>query len=236
MIFITTFVGTVLFSVVFKKPIKRFAIIFYVLALAVSILYLASFYNWITVNLHPLYSLIMQKGILGMAFMVIVMFIGVFREESRVRKYLMPIRGELSIIGSLLLIVHIVRRLTNYITIVFYGAAASTHIVAAFWISLTIFILLLLLAVTSFNVIRKLMDARFWKRLQTLAYPFFILVYAHIMLFLFPAALAGGSTAKESVIVYTVVFVAYGVLRIWAQLIKIKTRKISLNIEEALST
>jgi len=232
MVFIASFIGTILFSVVFKKPIKRFAIVFYVLALAVSFLYLASFYGWITVTLHPLYNLVMQKGIIGMAFIVIVMFIGVFNEDSRIRRYLMPIRGELSIIGSLLVIVHIVRRLTNYTAIVFYGAAASTHIVAAFWISLVIFVLLLLLAITSFNTIRKIMDARFWKRLQRLAYVFFALVYVHILLFLLPPALAGGSTARESVIVYSVIFVAYAFLRIGAQIIKSRSRKLPVGVEE----
>ena len=233
MAFIAFLVGAVLFSVIVKKLIRRFTIIFYVLALAVSFLYLASYYGWVTVNLPPLFNMIMQKGIPGMAFIVIVMFIGVFQEGSRIRRYLMPIRGELSIIGSILLIVHIVRRLTNYFTIVFFGPAASTNIVAAFWIALVILVLLLLLTITSFNIIRRMMDARSWKSLQRLAYVFFALVYVHILLFLVPAALAGGSTALESVIVYSVMFVAYAVLRIRAHFNRNKVRPEPLDLDSA---
>jgi len=49
---------------------------------------------------------------------------------------------------------------------------------------------------------------------QRLAYPFFLLVYAHLLLMLAPSALHGGIAATASVAVYSAVFAAYIVLRL----------------------
>ena len=74
--------------------------------------------------------------------------------------------------------------------------------------------LLLVLGVTSFNAVKKRMRTETWKRVQKLAYPFFLLVYVHLLLMLAPSALHGGIAATTSVAVYSVVFAAYVVVRL----------------------
>ena len=71
-----------------------------------------------------------------------------------------------------------------------------------------------MLGVTSFNVVKKRMKKETWKRVQLLAYPFWGLVYVHLLLMLVPSALRGGAPAQMAVAVYSVVFVGYAVLRI----------------------
>ena len=46
------------------------------------------------------------------------------------------------------------------------------------------------------------------------AYPFYALVYVHLLIMLGPAALRGGDSAVASVVVYTAVFGLYAVLRV----------------------
>ena len=79
---------------------------------------------------------------------------------------------------------------------------------------LALFALLVVLGVTSFNVVKKRMKKETWKRVQLLAYPFWGLVYVHLLLMLVPSALRGGAPAQMAVVVYSVVFVGYAVLRI----------------------
>ena len=82
-------------------------------------------------------------------------------------------------------------------------------------VALVLFALLLVLGVTSFNFVKKRMRKESWKRVQMLAYPFFLLVYAHLLLMLLPAALKGGLAAQASVAVYSAVFVGYVSLRLY---------------------
>ena len=69
--------------------------------------------------------------------------------------------------------------------------------------------------VTSFNLVKKRMRTETWKKVQKLAYPFFLLTYVHLLLMLGPpSALHGGVAATTSVAVYSIVFAAYVVLRL----------------------
>ena len=63
-------------------------------------------------------------------------------------------------------------------------------------------------------VLLKIGRAHTWKYIQRWAYPFFALAYAHVLLMLLPAAARGSAHAKESIIVYSVVFGVYLVARI----------------------
>ena len=81
-------------------------------------------------------------------------------------------------------------------------------------VALALFALLIVLGVTSFNFVKKRMKKETWKRVQLLAYPFWGLVYVHLLLMLLPSALRGGAPAQMSVVVYSVVFLGYAVLRV----------------------
>ena len=67
---------------------------------------------------------------------------------------------------------------------------------------------------TSFAFVKRQMSTASWKKVQKLAYPFFGLVYVHLLLMLLPSALHGGLAAQASVAVYSVVFVGYALCRV----------------------
>ncbi len=94
------------------------------------------------------------------------------------------------------------------------GGQRGRQRVAALMLALVLFALLLVLGVTSFNAVKRRMRADTWKRVQLLAYPFFGLVYVHLLLMLLPSALQGGAAAQASVAAYTAVFGTYAVLRV----------------------
>lgn len=66
----------------------------------------------------------------------------------------------------------------------------------------------------SLNVVKKCMAKESWKRVQLLAYPFWGLVYVHLLLMLLPLAVRDGAPAQLAVAVYSVVFLGYAVLRV----------------------
>jgi DMSO/TMAO reductase YedYZ heme-binding membrane subunit len=61
--------------------------------------------------------------------------------------------------------------------------------------------------------VRRLIDPARWKRVQTLAYPFFLLIFIHLVLILLPTA-AGSATVIVNLIVYTALFGSYSILRL----------------------
>ena len=67
--------------------------------------------------------------------------------------------------------------------------------------------------VTSAKRVKHAMTAVNWKRVQRLAYPFYLLTYVHLALLLMPSAAAGNSVAVLSIAVYSAVVGAYAVLR-----------------------
>ena len=103
------------------------------------------------------------------------------------------------------------------------------NVLAALMLALVLFALLLVLGVTSFNAVKRRMRADTWKRVQLLAYPFFGLVYVHLLLMLLPSALQGGAAAQASVAAYTAVFGTYAVLRVTRALLD---RRMAASVEE----
>ena len=85
---------------------------------------------------------------------------------------------------------------------------------ASFVAAVLLLVLLLVLGVTSFNVVKNRMRSTTWKRVQRFAYLFFALAYIHLALSLAPSALQGGASAQASMVVYTAVFALYAVLRV----------------------
>ena len=57
------------------------------------------------------------------------------------------------------------------------------------------------------------MPSKLWKAVQRLSYPFFALVFVHVLLMLAPSAVNGGAAAQVSVLVYVALFGLYVALR-----------------------
>lgn len=196
-----------------RTPLHRHPTAFYVLAIAIDVLFVFGS----TVGLpRPVWAalfVLVQKCELSLALFTIVMYIGALSPTSKLYQWLKPIRSELSIIAWFLALGHMAVYLLAYIPKTFQGAHVDTNVLGGFVLAMILLVLLMALGITSFAGVKRHMRTDDWKRLQKLAYPFFMLIYVHVLLLLLPAALHGGLSASVTVAVYSVVFIGYAVAR-----------------------
>ena len=215
MSFLICFALAAVLSVLLRKPIKSVPWAFYLVCVALDVLLLAMRSFTLPQAIMPALSMLMQRGNLAMALFAVVMYIGVLPREGQIALWLRSIRAELSIMASILIAGHMVLYMQTYIPRFLSGAMVKGNVMASFVIAVILLVLVLLLGVTSFRFVKRLMTPQGWKRLQTLAYGFYALVFVHLMLMLVPSAMRGQQVAVISVAVYCVVFIAYFALRIW---------------------
>lgn len=211
---IIVLIATIAVACVLRNPIKKWPVAFYAIAVALVIAYFAlpGLGAPRAVNLAFYWAI--RKCLAPLALFVVVMYIGVFPVTSGVSRWLRPIRAELSIIAWILTLGHVVQYLTNYLKPMFSGVALQANVFIGIIVAIVLFVLLIILGVTSFQFVKKRMTAESWKNVQRLAYLFFGLTYVHLLCLLLPSAIRGGIAARFSVIVYSVIFIAYAVLRI----------------------
>lgn len=217
MTFLAILAAAIVITLVCKKPIKRYPWVFYLIAALLSALYFANrVFGVPELGGLPgdLVMATIQKGSLGVAFFVIVMYVGVFDRSSKIRTFLSPIRGELSIIAWLLVMGHIAAYAMSYFPRLLGGATFKSNVMFSLVCGIVLFLLVMVLGVTSINAVRRVMGGKAWKALQRWAYVFYALVYGHMVAILLPSAIKGASTAQVSIAVYTVIFGAYLVLKI----------------------
>ena len=213
MIFLGALALAIVFAFACRRPLKAAPWAFYGLALLLDVLFVVDATVRMPGFLHDGLYLLVHKCTLATALFAVVMYIGVFRHEGWVSQQLRPVRAELSILAWLLSLGHVALYVGSYVTRLASGIAQPA-VALSLAVALVLLVLLVLLGVTSFNVVKRRMSKSQWRRVQWWAYPFFGLVYVHLMLMLAPAALHGGLTAQTSVVVYTVVFGVYAVARI----------------------
>lgn len=205
----------ILFVFVFKKAIRRAPWVFYVLAIAVDAFVLVSPQLDLPVWVRETVVLANVRCLFAFGLLIIVMYTGVLRDGSRLKHWLLPIRSELSIIATILAASHVVRYLGVYSPRVLSSPVAMENgIVLSFCVAVVLTCLFVVLGVTSFGLVKRAMGARRWKLIQRLAYPFFALVYVHVLLVLARSALSGGTSARVSVVLYGCILVVYAILRI----------------------
>lgn len=202
------------FVALFRRVIKAAPIAFYALATLAVIFYLYGAVYGLPAWLWKTVMFLLQKNIFAIALFAIVMFIGVLPNDSALRKALMPIRGELSIVACILSIGHmLVFGYAYFGRMLDEGSSLPVIYLTASFSALALACIMLPLLLTSFRTIRSCMSSHAWKRVQWLAYPFFVLTFVHIFLFIAPSSLQGGAGAAFNVLVYGFVFVCYLVLR-----------------------
>ena len=211
MSFIGVLIFTLLVVVICKDAIRKAPAVFYVLALVLSCLYVSTAYVDYPLDFKMLLFTLMQKGTLATALFVVVMYMGVFRDVHFVQHRLMPTRAALSITACILILGHVGKYLIAYLPVF---DRLSPEIMTGLIIAIACFMLMIPLGVTSFQAVKRRMNAGAWVKLQKWAYLFYALVYAHLVVLLAPAALSGADgTSAEDIIVYTAVFGAYAVMR-----------------------
>lgn len=198
-----------------KVPLKKAPWVFYLLAVALDVLVI--FAAQIDTPQWMYRSIILANGRCLFAFglFTVVMFIGVLKDGSKAKRWLTPVRAELSIVASILAVGHMVRYINVYsLRVITSPSSMANGMLISFVVAVLIAIMLVLLAVTSFKVIKRHMGAGAWKNIQRLAYPFFVLIYAHILLIMLRPAMAGAANARLSLVLYGIIVVAYVVLRV----------------------
>lgn len=233
MLFIVALIISIIFVAVFKELLKKYPNIFYITAAVISIAaFVCSSYvtmpGWVSDYVVGIFA----KGSLGTAFFVLVMYASAMKNTWKATKTLMKIRGELSIMGCVLVLCHNCTYGRTYFRMLFTKpqSLSATQMTAAI-ISLVLITIMLILTVTSFPNVRKKMNAVKWKKLQRTAYIFYGLIYVHILLINIPYARRGMSEYIINVAVYSLVFVNYAMMRIHKAVAK-KVKKIACSDEK----
>lgn len=217
MIFLLSMVLALLFVLFLGKSVRTHPIPFYLaaagIAAAVAVLtwcgvrFPAGFTQWI----WPIFA---RGGLAGGLF-VLVMLTGAFPNGSAPMKQLMPIRGQLSILASILTLGHNAAYGKVYFVQLFTNPSRlpGNQLLAAVC-SVLMLVIMLPLFITSFPAVRRQMKAKNWKKLQRFAYAFYALLYCHILLLAVPSALRGSRAYQLTVFVYSAIFLSYGVCRV----------------------
>lgn len=210
--------------------IKKHSNLCYIIASLISITLIVTTFSGIISNapswLKDYILPIFTKSSLATSVFVVVMYTGAFKNGSKPIKFLMPIRAQLSIIGCILALSHnIIYGKTHFVKLFTNPSSMAINMVIAAIISIILILIMLPLMVTSFPKVRKKMKPKSWKKLQQLAYVFYGLIYVHVMIAIFPLAKKGMTQCIINILVYSIVFLTYGAMRVRKALLKNKVPK-----------
>ncbi len=144
----------------FKNAYQK-AWIFYVIALVVSILGIIFYKNF--------YSPILQGGLLGYSFILVVMMVGVLPNKLELTRHVKRNRGMFSILGFMFITSHAFLHIFELIGGVNLFGLAS-------------FVLMIPLTIISFRIIRKEIAPKDWFRIQKAAYLIYVLLFIHLLM------------------------------------------------------
>lgn len=215
-----------LFYVLFANIIKKYPTIFYmatyVLIIPVVLYYETKLYKEMPIWFTKYVMDIFRRGIFSTVTFMIVMFLGVITTHNKYTRKLMSIRGEMSIIGCFAALCHNVAFGIRYFVEFFTNSEKmNIYTKTATIITLILISMMLPLMITSFKCVRNKMKAKNWKNLQKLAYPFFYLIYVHLMVLFMHKP----EKHMLSIVLYTVIYMLYTVLRIRKCLITKKRQR-----------
>lgn len=210
-----------LFVLICSKSLRKNPVPYYLAATFVSILVFFCQKTGVSLRfpvfLRTYIWPIFYRGGLAGALFILVMWTGALPRKSKLRKILMPIRGELSIIASILTLGHNAANGLTYFKYLFLNPSRlPIPTLLAACCSILMILIMLPLFITSFKCIRRKMKASNWKKLQRLAYAFYFLLFCHLMLLYIPHLL-DGQNYYPTVILYCVIFIGYAVCRIRKQ-------------------
>lgn len=206
----------VAFCLLLSRSLRRHAVWYYAGAFAVlALFFYGEFFGLPEPIWRPLFYTI-DQCMLGTALFVVVMFIGAVPRNSWFSQRLRPVRGELSIFAWILCLGHLVYLtvIPRLVRIAVTLGFAMPMAVAGLVVALILLVLLVVLGVTSFKFVKRHMSARLWKSVQRWSYLFYALVYVHLMLMLAPVVLTGAPKAVFTAVVYSAIFLGYGVMRV----------------------
>ena len=158
---------------------------------------------------------IMQRGVLAGSLFILVMLAPVLPKSFAGRKTIYLLRGEMAICASLITLAHNLAFGGKYFGALFFGQGhISLMELHAAIVSCLMILLLIPLTITSFQSVRRKMQAKSWKKLQNWSYLFYLLLYLHIFFIYQGALIRGKGEYFFTLMLYSFIFGFYGFLRI----------------------
>ena len=169
---------------------------------------------------------IMQRGVLAGSLFILVMLAPVLPKRFSGRKTIYLLRGEMAISASLITLAHNLAFGGKYFGAVFFGQGhISLMELHAAIVSCLMILLLIPLTITSFQTVRRKMQAKTWKKLQNWSYLFYLLLYLHIFFIYQGALIRGKGEYFFTLMLYSFIFGFYGFLRIRQYRVQKETRE-----------
>ena len=238
MLLIISLVLAVAFVFLCRKALKKHPILFYSGAGIITIVLALIPFDGVPDFVNNYILALFRRGSLATAIFIIVMYTGALKNGSALMKKLIVIRGELSIMASIMILCHNIFFGKIYFVRLFTSALTMpvTQFLAAI-ASLLMLVIMIPLTIMSFPKVRKKMKPKLWKRLQRFAYVFYALIYIHIFLLTYSSAQARRGDYALSLILYTIIFGVYLVMRVRKYLLKKNSNiKLALNAGSGICT
>ena len=226
MIVILTLLCSLAFFHFFGKAVKKKPAVLYGICILLSLVSIFYPREGGIPFLDFFFKKIMQRGVLAGSLFIWVMLAPVLPKSFSGRKTIYLLRGEMAICASLITLAHNLAFGGKYFGAVFFGQGhISLMELHAAIVSCLMILLLIPLTITSFQTVRRKMQAKTWKKLQNWSYLFYLLLYLHIFFIYQGALLRGKGEYFFTLMLYSFLFGFYGFLRIRQYRMQKETRE-----------
>ena len=215
MIVILTLICSLAFFHFFGKALKKKPAVLYGICILLSLVSIFYPREGGLPFLDFFFKKIMQRGVLAGSLFIWVMIAPVLPKSFSGRKTIYLLRGEMAICASLITVAHNLAFGGKYFGALFFGQGhISLMELHAAIVSCLMTLLLIPLTITSFQTVRRKMQAKSWKKLQNWSYLFYLLLYLHIFFIYQGALIRGKGEYFFTLMLYSFIFGFYGFLRI----------------------
>ncbi len=215
MIVILTLICSLAFFHFFGKALKKKPAVLYGICILLSLVSIFYPREGGIPFLDFFFKKIMQRGVLAGSLFIWVMIAPVLPKSFSGRKTIYLLRGEMAICASLITLAHNLAFGGKYFGALFFGQGhISLMELHAAIVSCLMILLLIPLTITSFQTVRRKMQAKSWKKLQNWSYLFYLLLYLHIFFIYQGALIRGKGEYFFTLMIYSFIFGFYGFLRI----------------------
>ena len=215
MIVILTLICSLAFFHFFGKALKKKPAVLYGICILLSLVSIFYPREGGLPFLDFFFKKIMQRGVLAGSLFIWVMIAPVLPKSFSGRKTIYLLRGEMAICASFITLAHNLAFGGKYFGALFFGQGhISLMELHAAIVSCLMILLLIPLTITSFQTVRRKMQAKSWKKLQNWSYLFYLLLYLHIFFIYQGALIRGKGEYFFTLMLYSFIFGFYGFLRI----------------------
>ena len=226
MIVILTLLCSLAFFHFFGKAVKKKPAVLYGICILLSLVSIFYPREGGLPFLDFFFKKIMQRGVLAGSLFIWVMLAPVLPKSFSGRKIIYLLRGEMAICASLITLAHNLAFGGKYFGALFLGQGhISLMELHAAIVSCLMILLLIPLTITSFQTVRRKMQAKTWKKVQNWSYLFYLLLYLHIFFIYQGALLRGKGEYFFTLMLYSFIFGFYGFLRIRQYRVQKETRE-----------